>query len=38
MKEAMDWLRRYERLWSPRLDRMAAYAEAKQAAASQTKA
>ena len=31
MKEAMDWLRRYERFWSARLDRLAAYAEAKEA-------
>ena len=28
MREAMDWLRRYERFWSQRLDRLAAYAEA----------
>src|ERR1700684_2684696 len=27
MREAMDWLRRYERFWSPRLDKLAAYAE-----------
>jgi DNA-binding transcriptional ArsR family regulator len=33
MKEAMDWLRRYERFWSERLDRLAAYAEAKEAKA-----
>jgi DNA-binding transcriptional ArsR family regulator len=31
MKEAMDWLQRYERFWSARLDRLAAYAEAKEA-------
>lgn len=30
MREAMDWLRRYERFWSKSLDRLAAYAEAKQ--------
>lgn len=30
MREAMAWLRRYERFWSPRLDRLAAYAEAKE--------
>ena len=30
MKEAMDWLRRYERFWSARLDRLAAYAEAEE--------
>jgi DNA-binding transcriptional ArsR family regulator len=33
MREAMDWLRRYERFWSASLDRLAAYAEAKEAAA-----
>jgi DNA-binding transcriptional ArsR family regulator len=27
MKDALDWLRRYERFWSRRLDRLAAYAE-----------
>jgi DNA-binding transcriptional ArsR family regulator len=27
MREAMEWLRRYERFWSPSLDRLAAYAE-----------
>ena len=27
MREAMDWLRRYERFWSTSLDRLAAYAE-----------
>jgi len=31
MKEAMDWLRRYERFWSTGLDRLAAYAEGKEA-------
>lgn len=31
MEEAMNWLRRYERFWSPSLDRLAAYAEAKEA-------
>ena len=30
MKEAMDWLRRYERFWSATLDRLAAYAEGKE--------
>lgn len=30
MKEAMDWLGRYERFWSARLDRLAAYAERKE--------
>lgn len=28
MEEAMEWLRRYERFWSARLDRLAVYAEA----------
>jgi DNA-binding transcriptional ArsR family regulator len=31
MREAMDWLRRYERFWSANLDRLAAYAEGKEA-------
>src|SRR5271168_2111944 len=30
MKEAMEWLRRYEHFWSGSLDRLAAYAEAKE--------
>src|SRR5207342_1275760 len=33
MREAMDWLRRYERFWSSSLDRLAAYAEGKEAEA-----
>src|SRR5499426_319478 len=33
MKEVMNWLRRYERFWSGSLDRLAAYAEAKEAKA-----
>jgi DNA-binding transcriptional ArsR family regulator len=33
MREAMDWLRRYERFWSAGLDRLAAYAEGKEAEA-----
>ena len=33
MEEATNWLRRYERFWSARLDRLAAYAEAEQAKA-----
>jgi DNA-binding transcriptional ArsR family regulator len=33
LREATDWLRRYERFWSPALDRLAAYAEAKEAEA-----
>ncbi|HEX5262176.1 MAG TPA: metalloregulator ArsR/SmtB family transcription factor [Phenylobacterium sp.] len=33
MREAMDWLQRYERFWSTNLDRLAAHAEAQEAAA-----
>jgi DNA-binding transcriptional ArsR family regulator len=33
IREAMDWLRRYERFWSKSLDRLAAYAERKEAEA-----
>lgn len=33
MREAMAWLRRYERFWSERLDGLAAYAERKEAEA-----
>jgi DNA-binding transcriptional ArsR family regulator len=31
MREAMDWLQRYERFWSRSLDRLATYAESKDA-------
>jgi DNA-binding transcriptional ArsR family regulator len=31
MEEAMNWLSRYERFWSARLDRLTAYAEAVEA-------
>jgi len=31
MRDAMNWLRQYERFWSPGLDRLAAYAEAEEA-------
>lgn len=31
MREAMEWLRRYERFWSATLDRFAAYVETKEA-------
>jgi len=34
MREAMDWLRRYERFWSKSLDRLAAYAESREGAAT----
>jgi DNA-binding transcriptional ArsR family regulator len=30
LREAMDWLARYERFWTPALDRLAAHAEAKE--------
>ena len=33
MREALEWLGAYERFWSPRLDRLARYAEDKEAAA-----
>ncbi len=33
MREAMDWLRRYERFWTASLDRLAVLAEAREAAA-----
>jgi len=36
MEEAMQWLRRYERFWSARLDRLAAYAEEMEAKAAET--
>lgn len=33
MRAALEWLRRYERFWSHRLDRLAAYAEREEAKA-----
>jgi len=33
IREAMDWLGRYERFWSRSLDRLATYAESKEAEA-----
>jgi len=30
MREAIDWLHRYERFWSKSLDRLAAYVENKE--------
>ena len=33
IKEAMEWLSRYERFWSKSLDRLAAYVEGKEAEA-----
>jgi DNA-binding transcriptional ArsR family regulator len=38
MEGAMDWLRRYERFWSARLDRLAAYAEAEEVEAGEAEA
>ena len=38
MQEALEWLRRYERFWSARLDRLAAYAESKEAKAREEEA
>jgi DNA-binding transcriptional ArsR family regulator len=35
MKEALEWLRRYERFWSSSLDRLAAYAERREAEAKE---
>jgi DNA-binding transcriptional ArsR family regulator len=37
MREAIDWLRRYERFWSQSLDRLAAYAERKETEARKRK-
>ena len=31
MREAMEWLRRYERFWSASFDRLAVYVEAREA-------
>jgi len=33
LKQAMGWLRRYERFWSSSIDRLASYAESKEAEA-----
>jgi DNA-binding transcriptional ArsR family regulator len=33
MREAMDWLQRYERFWSSSLDKLTSYAESKEAEA-----
>jgi DNA-binding transcriptional ArsR family regulator len=38
LREATDWLRRYERFWSPALDRLAAHAEAEEAKAREREA
>jgi DNA-binding transcriptional ArsR family regulator len=37
MKQAMEWLRRYERFWSQSLDRLAIYAERKEREATRKK-
>ena len=37
MREAMEWLKHYERFWSGRLDRLARYAEAKETEARSEK-
>jgi len=36
IKEAMNWLQRYQRFWSGSLDRLTAYAETKEAGARET--
>jgi DNA-binding transcriptional ArsR family regulator len=33
MREAMDWLQRYERFWSSSLDRLTSYAQSREAEA-----
>jgi DNA-binding transcriptional ArsR family regulator len=38
MREAMDWLSRYERFWSKGLDRLTAYAEKKEVETRQAEA
>ena len=38
LRDAADWLARYERFWSPALDRLAAQAEAKEAELRQSEA
>ena len=38
MREAMEWLRRYERFWTGSLDRLAAYTEVQEKKARQSKA
>jgi DNA-binding transcriptional ArsR family regulator len=37
LKGAADWLRRYERFWSPRLDKLTAYAERQERKASKSR-
>jgi DNA-binding transcriptional ArsR family regulator len=38
LRGAAEWLRRYERLWAPALDRLSAHAERKEAEARASKA
>lgn len=38
MEQAMDWLRRYERFWTDRLDRLVAYAEGQERTLRKTEA
>ncbi|WP_372784418.1 ArsR/SmtB family transcription factor [Phenylobacterium sp.] len=38
LRAATDWLRRYERFWSPALDRLTAYAENREAEARKAEA
>jgi DNA-binding transcriptional ArsR family regulator len=37
MREAVDWLRRYQRFWSKSVDRLAAFAESKETEARKKK-
>ena len=37
LKSALEWLRRYERFWSPRLDKLTAYAEHEERRASKAR-
>lgn len=37
LKDAMEWLRRYERFWSPRLDKLTVYAERQEKRASKSR-
>ena len=38
LRQAIDWLARYQRFWEPALDRLAAHAEAKEAEVRATEA
>ena len=37
LRNAAEWLQRYERFWSPRLDKLTAYAERQEKAASKSR-